>query len=173
MGYSILALLCFAAFGVTGVLNPFDRFNALHLALGVCIGACFGMVCRFALYFILGITNRKLRREHGRGVVKGAVLRGMAFLLPFALMALVAAYVLRWSALAAFVSAGLMTASVAAAVELGRVKGRQEMKDVVLASVAASLLGMAWIFSLNFLGRLPLYLEGAVRLLKAGVNLFQ
>lgn len=173
MGCSALIPLCFVVFGITGIIDPVDRFNLLRLALGGCVGACFGMVYKFLLSLVLGVANRKLRREHGPWAVRRAVLYGMAFLVPFALMALAAAYALHWTALAAFVSTGLMTASVAAAVELGRVKGRQDLKDVALASVVASLLGTIWVFSLVPLNRLPLYLEGAVQLLKAGGNLFQ
>ncbi|ADQ05697.1 hypothetical protein Calow_2191 [Caldicellulosiruptor owensensis OL] len=173
MKYSFLVFLCFAVFGLVAVHNPFDRFNAFNLTVGVITGICFGIVYRFMLSFILGITNRKLKQKHGRKEVKKAIARGMTFLLPFALMSLVAAYLLHWTALAGFVSAAFMTASVAAAVELGKLKGKQEAKDALFASVTASLLGIAWNFSLNFVGKIPLYLEGAVHLLKTGINLFR
>jgi hypothetical protein len=164
-GYSLAALFCFAVFGATGLLKPFDRFNPVHIILGVVIGICFGFLCRLSLSVVLGLANRSLKKLHGRGIVGAAVARSMLFLVPFALMSLLAAYVLRWSALSAFVSAGLMTAAVAAAIELGRVKNRPEIKDTILASVVAWALSAAWIYALGFLGRLPLYVEGAVRLL--------
>ncbi|MEW6573773.1 MAG: hypothetical protein AB1374_09095 [Bacillota bacterium] len=164
-GYSLAALFCFAVFGATGLLNPFDRFNPVHIIMGVAVGICFGFLCRLSLSVVLGLANRSLKRIHGRGVVGAAVARSMLFLLPFALMSLLAAYILRWSALSAFVSAGLMTAAVAAAIELGRIKAKPEIKDTVLASVVAWAFSATWIYALGFLGRLPLYVEGAVRLL--------
>jgi len=165
--YSLAALFCFAVFGVIGLLNPFDRFNPVSIILGITVGICFGFLCRLLLSVVLGLANRSLKTPHGRGIVGAAVARSMLFLLPFALMSLLAAYVLRWSALSAFVSAGLMTAAVAAAIELGRIKAKPEIKDTILASVVAWALSAAWIYALGFLGRLPLYVESAVRLLSS------
>jgi len=164
--HSLAAVLCFAAFGATGLMNPFDRLNPVYLAVGAVVGLAFGFICRVFFSLFLGLGNLGLRRDHGRGVVGAAIARGMSILVPFAAMSLLAAYWLRWSALTPFVSAGLMTAGVAAAIELGRLKPRPGIRDTILASVAAWVLAAAWIYVVGYAVRLPAYVEGVAGLLR-------
>jgi len=114
---------------------------------------------------ILGLINRDLKMKYGKKVISHAVEKGMTFMFPFAVMALLAAFVMDWTMTGGFVSAALMTAGACAAMEIGRLIGKSSMKNTILTSILSSLFVSVWIFSVNFLSKFPPYLEGGIKLI--------
>lgn len=157
--------LCFMSFGITAFINPVDPLNLTNIVFGAVIGLVFGFFCKKFLSGVLGLFNRDLKKEHGRKIISRAVEKGMTFMFPFAVMALLAAFVMKWSLTGGFVSAGLMTAGGSAAVEVGKIKGKPALKNTILTSVISWAFSTLWLFSGGYLGKIPPYLEGGARFL--------
>lgn len=163
---SIMRKLCFAAFGITAFAVPSDLYNPVNLVFGAVAGLLFGFLCRLFLVGLLGMLNKDLKDKHGRKIVAYAVERGMSFIIPFAVMAVLATFYMGWSMTAGFVSAGIMTAGASAASEIGKLKGKAEIKNTILASIISWAFSTIWLFSAAYLGRLPGYIEGGIKILK-------
>ena len=92
----------------------------------------------------------------------------MLFLIPFAVMLAIATFFTELvNECFQFVSAGIMAAGTASAIEMGKIKGKQEIKNTIATS------GVSYVYSPSF-GRLsypllvkaPPLLEGGVALLR-------
>jgi len=162
---SLVRKLCFAAFGITAFVNLADPLNMTNLVYGILVGLFFGFLCKVFLSGILGLFNRDLKTVHGKKAISYAVERGMMFMIPFAVMALLATFLLKWSLTGGFVSAALMTAGGSAAMEIAKLKEKPALKNTILTSGIAWLFSTSWLFSSGYLGKIPPYLDGGVRLL--------
>jgi hypothetical protein len=154
------------AFGVTAWVSPATRFEPASVGVGAVLGLVFGWLVTLLFSTVVGLANRDVRGEDGKSQVPGAVGRGMLFLVPFAVMALFAVYVLGWSGTAGFLSAGLMCAGVAVSMEVSRLKGKQTLKNTVLATGLAWLLSSAWLVAVVMLANLPAWVAGGLSLLR-------
>jgi len=164
---SLLRKLCFIVMGITFFMDLTDRFNPVNIAFGAVIGLLFAFLFRLFLSGILGVFNPGLKREYGKKIISCAVDKSMTFIIPFATMAFLSKYILGWSLISAFVSAGLMAAGASASMELGRLRGRQEIKNTILTSGISWAFSMLWLFLSELLISVPAYIEGGVRLLSA------
>ena len=106
--------------------------------------------------------NPDLKASIGRKTISHAVEKGMTFMVPFAVMALLATFVMGWSITGGFVSAGLMTAAASASMEIGKLKGKQAMKNTILTSAISWSFSTLWLYSIGFLGKMPAYIEGEI-----------
>lgn len=162
---STVRKLCYAVFGVTAFANLADPFNITNIVYGIVVGLIFGLICKVFLSGIMGLLNRDLKEKHGKKVISHAVEKGMTFMFPFAVMGFLASFVLGWTLTSGFVSAALMTAGASAAMEIGKLKEKPSIKNTILASVLSWAFVTVWLFSINFLSKVPPYLEGGIKLL--------
>lgn len=162
--------LCFIAFGICAFSNPLDKFNIYNILFGVVIGLFFGWLFKKFLKGFLGLLNSKLKKEQGKEVIRSAVDNGMLFLTPFAIMILLATFFLNWSMTVAFISAGIMAVGTAAAIEMGKLKGKQEIKNTIATSGMSFLFSFIWTLSYQFLMKTPPYLEGGINLIRTMIS---
>lgn len=163
---SLLVKLAFVAFGIGTFAHPLLGFKIYNLVFAVLAGLLFGFLCKKFLSFFLGAVNSGFKAQWGKKIIRVAVERGFLFLVPFAVMALTAVFYLGWNYTPAFVSAGLMTSAAAANMELNRLKEKKDLKSTITAAVVAWVFSTLWLVSAGFLGKIPLYAEGLVNLLK-------
>lgn len=161
----LITRLCFGAFGVTALANLADPWNPVNLVFGFLAGLIFGALCRKFLSVILGAINGDLKKEYDKKVIAVAVDRGMIFIVPFAGMALAAAFLMGWTITGGFVSAGIMTTGAMSAVEIGKLREKPGLKNTVLASVTAWCFSTLWLFAIPIVGKVPPYLDGGITLL--------
>jgi hypothetical protein len=163
--HALLRKLCFIVFGITAFVSLAERFNPVNIAFAVVVGLFFAFLYKAFLSGLLGLFNPDLKKEHGKKIISYAVEKSMAFIIPFAVMAFLSKFIVGWSITGAFVSAGLMATGVAASMEVGKLKGRQEIKNTILTSGIAWAFSTLWLFSTGLLVRVPGYIEGGVRLI--------
>ena len=162
----LLRTLCFMMIGICAFSDPVDLFNPYRIGFGIITGSLFGFLFRIFLRAFLNLLNGKLKRELGKAAIKSAVDRGMLFLIPFVVMLIIAAFLLEWSMTAAFISAGIMAVGTAAAIEMGKLKGKQEIRNTIATSGVSYLFTFLWTLSFPFLVKIPPLMEGGIGLLK-------
>ncbi len=163
-GKSLLRNLCFIAFGVTVFYSPFDSLNWYNLGMGIVVCLLIGWLYKKFLRGLLSLLNPSLRKEQGKAGIFRAVDSAMLFLIPFAVMILLATFLLGWSLTGRFMSAGIMAVGTAAAIEVGRLTERPRLKNTIVASGVSFAFSFLLTFSLQIMNRFPGYLEGAVTL---------
>ncbi|HBR08684.1 MAG TPA: hypothetical protein DD735_07300 [Clostridiales bacterium] len=161
---ALIQRLCFIAFGVGAMANPLDVLNLYNIGVGAFIGLLFGWLFRMFLKGFLGMFNGSFQKEKGKEAVRYAVDSGMLFLSPFALMLLLATFYLNWSMTVPFISAGIMAAGTASAIEMGRLQGKQSIKNTIAASGVSFVCSFVWTLSFPALYRAPSLIEGGVAL---------
>lgn len=157
--------LCFAAFGVTALLDIADPYDPVNLVFGALVGLVFGFIVRRFLSGIVGVMNRDLRESHGKHAASLAVGKGMTFLVPFAVMATLATFLLGWSVPGGFLSAGLMTAGIAGSMEIDRLKGKTNARNNLAASMVCGAFSALWTLGIGYAGMVPAYIDGGLQLL--------
>lgn len=162
---SLIRNLYFIAFGVTIFSNPFDRSNFYNIGFGVILFLLFGWIFKKFLRGFLILFNPTLKKEKGKEAIFYTVESAMLFLVPFAVMALIAAFYLHWSMIGSFFSTGIMVVGTAAAIEIGKLKGNQEIKNTIITSGAAFLFSFLFTLSLQVFSRAPGLIEGVIHLL--------
>lgn len=163
---NIVRRLSFAALGVSALANPLDFLNLYNLVFGAAAGLVFGWLFRKFLRGFLRMLNGKLKKEKGKEAIRHAVDSGMLFLAPFAVMMLLAVYYLHWSETRGFVAAGVMAVGTAAAIEIGKRKGKPEIKNTIAASGVSFLFSLLWTLSYGYLAKVPSLMEGGVQLIR-------
>lgn len=157
--------ICFIAIGISAFTNPLEPINLFHTVFGAVAGLLFGWLFRKFLRAFLGVFNDKLKKEKGKAVIRDAVDSGMLFLIPFAVMMLIAVYYLNWSETRGFVSAGIMAVGTAAAIEMGRVKGKQEIRNTLATSGISFAFSFLWTLSYAYMAKAPAFIEGGAGLI--------
>ncbi|MBS3937452.1 MAG: hypothetical protein KGZ50_02600 [Peptococcaceae bacterium] len=170
MGLNFVRRLCFIAIGISAFSDSMERLNPYNMMFGALAGLLFGCLFRKFLGSFLSLFNGKFKRENGKEPIRDAVDRGMLFLVPFAGMLLLAVYYLDWSETRGFVAAGIMAVGTAAAIELGKVKGKQEIRDILATSGIAFLFSFLWTLSYAYLAKAPSLLEGGFGLIRGFVS---
>jgi cytochrome b561 len=108
----------------------------------------------------LSLFNGNLKKEKGKKVIRDAVDSGMLFLAPFAIMMLLAVYYLNWTETRGFISAGIMAVGTASAIEMGRLKGKQEIRNTIAASGISFVFSFLWTLSYVYMAKAPGLIEG-------------
>lgn len=157
-----LRMLSFMVFGILAFSNPMDKYNPYNIAFGAITGLFFGFLCRLFLVRLLSVFNPQIRQNSGRKAIRTAVSRGMLFLLPFSIMALFSYYYLRWYMTSGFLSAGIMSAATSASIEIGKLKEKQEIKNMLVTSLVAASFSALWILGAGLLAGIPGLIEGLV-----------
>lgn len=164
---NLLRRLCFVAFGISAFSNPLDRLNLYNIGFGIIIGLFFGYLFKKFLRSLLGLVNRNLKKEKGKESIVYAVDAGMLFLIPFAVMSLISTFYLKWYLTGGFISAGIMSVGTAAALEIGKLKGKQELKNTIITSLVSFVFSFIWTLSVQLLIRVPGFIEGGISILRS------
>lgn len=157
--------LCFATFGIAALADVTNLLNPVNIIFGAILGIVFGIICRGFFSGILGSLNKDLKKEHGKKVVSYSVGRGMAYLIPFAAIAILSTFVLGWNVPGGFLSAGLMTGGIASSLELDKFLGKASTKNSIMASVVCGTFAAVWTIGIRFAAMVPQYIEGGITLL--------
>jgi uncharacterized membrane protein (GlpM family) len=163
---NLVRRLCFMAMGISAFANPMDTFSPYNIVFGAAAGLLFGWLFRKFLRGFLGLFNSKFKKEKGKEAIRYAVDSGMLFLAPFAVMMLLAAYYLNWSDTRSFVASGIMAVGTAAAIEIGRAKGKQEIRNTIASSGVSFLFSFLWTLSYAYLSKAPSLIEGGTQLIR-------
>jgi hypothetical protein len=169
-GYGLIRNLCFASFGVVIFSNPLDRFNIFSLVVGVIVCLFFGWLFKKFLRGFLGMMNPELKKELGKKAIHYVVDSGMLFLVPFALMSLIATFYLDWGLTPAFMSTGIMAVGTASAIEISKLKNKQEIKNTVTTALVSFVFSFILTFSISILVKAPGLLEAAANLIPAIIS---
>lgn len=169
-GRNFLRRLCFIAIGISAFSNPMDRLNLYDMIFGALAGLLFGWLFRKFLKSFLSLFNSNFKKEMGKKPIRDAIDKGMLFLIPFTLMLLIAVYYLNWSETRGFVAAGLMAVGTASAIELGKAKGKQEIKNTLTSSGVSFFFSFLWTMSYAYLAKAPSFIEGGISLIKGIVS---
>lgn len=164
---SLVRRLCFMVIGICALANPMDFLNPYNIGFGIFCGLLLGTLFRMFLKGFLGMLNGKFKREKGKVAVRYAVDSGMLFLVPFALMLAIAVFYLGWSMTAPFISAGIMAVGTASAIEMGKIQGKQGIKNTIATSVVSFVFSFLWTMSLTYLNKAPAFIEGGISLLRS------
>lgn len=167
---SLARRLCFMAFGISAFSNPLDRLNLYNIIFGIAMGLLFGWLFKKFLRGFLGLFNGKFKKEQGKESIRYAVDNGMLFLTPFAVMLLIAAFYLNWSMTAGFISAGIMSVGTAAAITMGKLKGKPEIRNTIATSGVSFLFSFIWTQSIQFLLKAPPFIEGGVNIVRSVIS---
>lgn len=163
----IIRKICFAAFGVSAFTNPLDRFNIYNIIFGILIGLLFGWLFKKFLRGFLGLFNTKFKKEHGKEPIRFAVDSGMLFLVPFAVMVLIAVFYLRWSMTGGFISAGIMAVGTASAITMEKLKGKHEIRNTLATSGVSLLFSFIWTLFYPYMMKAPPLIEGGVAIIRS------
>ena len=129
---------CFLAFGImTGLARP--ELSLLHFGLSVLLSGLVGLGMINLLILLLKGVNKKLVLTTEPHFAKHAVARGIVFMIPFTVLALLAFFGLGWQAIMPFAAAAITTSAANAGSEVIK-SGGQGLKNVLIPS----LLGMAF-----------------------------
>lgn len=167
---NLIRRLCFMFIGVGAMVNPLNLFNPYNIGFGIIWGLIFGGLFRIFLKGFLGMFNGKFKREKGKEAIRYAVDNGMLFLVPFTLMLLIAVYYLGWSMTIPFISAGVMAVGTASSIELGKMLGKQGIKNIIASAGVSFVFSLLWTLSFTYLNKAPSYLEGGVNLVRSLVG---
>lgn len=167
---TLLRYLSFGIFGSAALIYAEKPLSPVFMIYGIFIGVVFGIFYNFVLKLILGLANKDLKEKHGRKIVSLGVSKGLLFLVPFAIMALLAAYVMGWTITTGFVSAGLMTAGATITMELEKIKGKGSVKNSLLPLGISFVFSAVWSVGIGYMAILSLYVDGGVNILLSLAN---
>jgi len=163
---NLIRMVCFMAIGVCAFSDPLNQGSLYHIGFGILSGLIFGLLYHIFLKAFLGLFNGKLKKEQGKIVIRNAVDSGMLFLTPFVVMLTIATFLLKWPMTASFISAGIMAVGTASAIEMGKIKGKQEIRNTIATSGVSYLFSFLWTLSYPILVKAPPLLEGGVALIR-------
>lgn len=167
---SFIRRICFISFGISAFSNPLGRLNLYNIIFGIVVGLFFGWLFKKFLRGFLGLFNSKFKKEKGKQVIRNAVDNGMLFLAPFAIMVLIATFYLRWSMTSSFISAGIMAVGTSSAIEIGKSKGKQQIRNTIATSGVSFLFSFIWTLSYQYLVKAPALIEGGVNIIRAMIS---
>lgn len=159
--------LCFMVIGICALINPLDPFNFYNMGFGILYGLLFGGLFRIFLKGFLGLLNGRLKKEKGKAVIRYAVDNGMLFLVPFTMMLAIAVFYLGWSMTAPFISSGIMAVGTASAIEIGKIQGKQKIKNTLATSGISFAFSFLWTMSFSYLSMASSMIEGGIGLLRS------
>jgi O-antigen/teichoic acid export membrane protein len=165
-----LARVCFMLIGISSFANPLDYLNLYNIITGLILGLLFGTLFKWFLKRFLNTFNWKFKKSGGKEGLNFAVENGLIYLIPYAVIMTIATFFAGWNMPLGFVSAGIMTVGITAAMELGKVKGKQEIKNTIATSFVCFLFSSLWTMGLQYMVKLPIFLGGLISLLKSFTN---
>jgi hypothetical protein len=168
-----IGYLCFALFGMVSAMQQGQESNLLNILYGILVGLVFGWVSMLILAIFLGWINPALKKTQKRGFARRAISSGMVFMVPFALMAFMAATFLHWKSAGLFVSAAISAVAVATGAEISKLYDKPKLWNNIIPSILASACSMVWLFVIVQVQSLPDTLIGLYSLVSKFINLGQ
>ncbi len=162
-----LRRICFILLGITSFVEVSDPLNSGRLMAGVLVGILFGFVATTFYRSILWMMNPKLNKTLDKKVIKEVVNKGMLFLLPFTVMAMIAVFVLGWQVQGVFVSAALMSVGVVSSNELEKYVGKSKLRNTLASMVVSGGFASLWLLTINKVKFLPTYITGGYDLIRS------
>jgi hypothetical protein len=102
------------------------------------------------LILLLKSFNRDLIDNAGKHFAKEAVQKGMLFMIPFTVLAMLAFFILKWNAIMPFASAAITTSSAIAGAEVMQ-KGGKSLRNIIIPTLLGMLFSTAWMLTLALL----------------------
>ena len=135
------AYLCFVIFGV---LMPFSRpeFKFTTLIYSLSLAIVVGLLAINLLIITFKSGNADVRQADRR-FARDAVGTGMLFMIPFAVLAVLALAILGWNAVMPFASAAITTAAATSGTEAMK-RGAKGLKNVMIPTLVAMVLSTVW-----------------------------
>lgn len=164
-GVGIWRLIAMVALGATVYNSAATRFNPYYIGFGILICLLFGWVYKHFLRALLSLFNPAIRKGGAKKSLHHAVDNSMLFLIPFAVMSLLATYYLKWTLTTAFLSTGIMSVGTAAAMEVGKMRDKPAIRNTVIASGVSFLFSFGLTMTVQLLSKAPGFVEGAVQFL--------
>jgi heme/copper-type cytochrome/quinol oxidase subunit 2 len=141
--------LCFLIFGILSSLGK-QNFTALNFALSVLLSFVVGLLMVKLLILLLKSFNRDLIDNAGKHFAKEAVRKGMLFMIPFTVLAMLAFFILKWNAIMPFASAAITTSSAIAGAEVMQ-KGGKSLRNIIIPTLLGMFFSTAWMLILALL----------------------
>lgn len=140
--------LCFLIFGI---IAPFSKaeFNLTTVLLSLFVSLLVGVLAVNLLIMIFNAGNADLRQTSSQ-FAREAVNTGMLFMIPFTILAILAQFLLGWSAVMPFASAAIMTTAATAGTEVMK-KGARGIKNVLIPTALAFVLSTGWMMLIGIL----------------------
>ncbi|BEP28010.1 hypothetical protein [Helicovermis profundi] len=162
-GSHLWRLLAFLAFGATTFTTASTRFNPVYIGFGFIFLVFVGWLYRHFLITILKIFNPIIKKEVGKKAISIAVGNSMLFLIPFAVMSLIATYYLKWSMTSVFISTGIMSVGTASSIELNKLREKSVLRNTVLTMFVSFLFTLCINVSVQLLSKVPALIDGAIK----------
>jgi hypothetical protein len=156
----LLRIISFAALGACLFINPLKIMSPYYIGFGILTGIIFGTLYKGFLKWLLVIMNGNVRSEFGRGAIPYVVESSMMYIIPFAVMALVAAFGLKWSVANVFFSTGIMAVGTASSFEMGKLQDKRSVKNTIVAAMVSFAFSAVLTMSMPYLAKAPGMLEG-------------
>jgi len=164
-GVFIWRLLALVAFGMTIFSTAAMRFNVYYIAFGTLVCLVLGWFYKHFLRFVLGLVNPAVKKNIGKKMIHYAVDNSMLFLVPFAVMSLIATYYLKWTLTTTFLSTAIMSVGTAAAIEVGKIRENPSLRNTIMASGVAFMFSLVVNLGVQLLSKVPPYIEALLRIL--------
>ena len=155
-------LLCFCIFGMVGFLHQGNDLNVWDMLYGALVGLIFGFLSMLFLAIVLRIINNKLKKIYKKGFARKSVSEGMVYMVPFAVMAVLAAYYLNWSSAGLFVSAAIVAAASGTGAAISRLYDKPKLLNNIVPSFIASACSMAWLYFIVQIQSVPSGVMGII-----------
>ena len=166
-----IGYLCFALFGIVSAFQQGQESNLLNILYGLLVGLVFGWFSMLVLNIFLRWINPALKKTQKKGFARRAISSGMVFMVPFALMAFVAAYFLHWKSAGLFVSAAISAVAVATGAEISKLYEKPRLLNNIVPSILASACSMAWLYLIVQVQSIPSTLISLFTLVTKFMNL--
>ncbi len=164
-GAGVWRLIAMIALGATVYNSAATRFNPYYIGFGILLCLLFGWIYKHFLRTFLTLFNPAIKKGVGKKSLHHAVDNSMLFLIPFAVMSLLATYYLKWTLTTAFLSTGIMSVGTAAAMEVGKMRDKPAIRNVIIASGVSFLFSFTLTMTVQLLSKAPGFVEGAVQFL--------
>jgi heme/copper-type cytochrome/quinol oxidase subunit 2 len=140
---------CFLIFGILSSLGK-QNFTTFNFVLSVLLSFVVGLLMIKFLILLLKSFNRDLIDNAGKHFAKEAVRKGMLFMIPFTVLAMLAFFILKWNAIMPFASAAITTSSAIAGAEVMQ-KGGKSLRNIIIPTLLGMLFSTAWMLTLALL----------------------
>ncbi len=144
-----LPYMIFLIFGLISA-DQSKHPTAVRYLLGALLALVLAWVMIKVLTMVVNGVNKKLRQEKGPGFGKAMVSRGLFFMIPFVVLALLTKYVLGWNAVMTFASAAITTAAATTGMEAMK-EGAQGAKNVIIPAIIGSAASTVWMLLITLL----------------------
>ena len=118
------------------------------------LGAILALVVAWFMIKILTAVvngaNKELRQQEGPGFGKVMVSRGLFFMIPFVILAILAQYVLGWNAGMAFASAAITTGAASTGMEAIK-EGAKGAKNVIVPTIVGTIASTVWMLLITLI----------------------